>query len=452
MVNRMKIERNQLLSVLSEALDCVEKEVLGVADHHAKRVAYLCLKMGEHMGMSEEELSDLAVGALMHDNALNQYRNNYEKGAVKPGASGRDHCIAGEENLQLIPGCKAMRGFVLYHHENADGSGPFGKKEAEIPLGAQLVQIANVVDSKFSLGKADRIIFEDIRNYISENENRLFGKQVSECFLDIFTRECFAELSDENIEQLKLEVPPVWITLTKEGIDGIYSLADLFARIIDYKSPFTKNHSEGIAKKAEKMARYYQYDEETTAKLYLAGALHDIGKLLVDRDILEKPGRLEEQEYKHIQTHAYETFRLLSKVTGLKEVTEWASYHHEKLNGTGYPFGKKAEELNKQERLLACLDIYQALTEERPYKAGMTHAKAVSILKEMAGKQELDDAIVSDIEQVFSGGQQTGEQEQEKTALFQCRVCGYIYEGDTIPDGFCCPVCGQPETVFLRVL
>ena len=204
-----------------------------------------------------------------------------------------------------------------------------------------------------------------------------------------------------------------------------------------------------MAEKAERMARYYGWEEATAEQLYCAGALHDIGKLMVDRDVLEKPGKLDQKEYQHIQSHAYETFRLLSKLEGLGPITRWASQHHEKLNGTGYPLGLFASQLDEKSRLLACLDIYQALTEDRPYKAGMSHQKAMSILRELAEKGDLDRQITQDIDFVFHGSESASG--DIPTALFQCPVCGHIYEGDTMPQPYNCPVCGQPETAFLRL-
>lgn len=438
----MNIERNQLLTVLSEALDCVEKEVFGITDHHAKRVAWLCIRMGRKAGMSEEEISDVAVAALLHDNALNEYRMDYENGVLKEGATGREHCAAGEENLHLIPGCENLRGFVLYHHECADGSGAFGKKAEETPLGAQLVHIADEIDLEFSLGRCREEDYEKISAYIKEKTGTSFSKQAAELFLACLTKEVLEPVSDVNIEELVLNMKPIVITAHK-------GIAELFARIIDYKSPFTKDHSTGIAKKAEIMAEYYGYDAQKTEKLYMAGGLHDIGKLFVDIEVLEKPGRLDEEEYHHIQSHAYETYRLLSKIDGFEEIRDMASYHHEKLNGKGYPFGKQAEEMSQEMRLLACLDIYQALTEDRPYKSGMSHAKAIGILLELAEKGELDKDIILEIDKVFGDG--ASVEETEKTALFQCPVCGHIYEGDVVPMGYVCPVCGQPEHKFYRI-
>ena len=100
-------------------------------------------------------------------------------------------------------------------------------------------------------------------------------------------------------------------------------------------------------------------------------------------------------------------------------------------------------------RLLACLDIYQALTEDRPYKAGMTHAKAISILRELCDKGELDLSLTEAIDKVF--GAENKLEEYAKEALFQCPACGFIYEGDVVPKGYECPVCGQPEHRFYRI-
>ena len=181
----------------------------------------------------------------------------------------------------------------------------------------------------------------------------------------------------------------------------LMDFAGVFARIVDYKSHFTKTHSIGIAQKAYDMALFYQTDQELAARLFFAGALHDIGKLVVDRDILEKPDKLDNAEYKHIQTHVYYTYKILSDIPGLEEITKWATYHHEKLDGTGYPFALSAEGLGKWERMMACLDIYQALTEERPYKKGMTHEETIQILTTMAENGKLDLQIIQDIDQKY---------------------------------------------------
>lgn len=136
----------------------------------------------------------------------------------------------------------------------------------------------------------------------------------------------------------------------------------------------------------------------------MAGALHDIGKMAIGNDILEKPGRLTEEEFSRMKNHAGYTYMILSEVKDFDEVRDWAALHHEKLDGTGYPFGKKAEELNEPERLMACVDIYQALTEARPYKLGMSHDKACSILEDMVQKGWIDAAVTDKLRSCFEVG------------------------------------------------
>ena len=178
-------------------------------------------------------------------------------------------------------------------------------------------------------------------------------------------------------------------------------LADFFAHIIDYKSPFTSTHSIGVASKAEQLTRYMGFDEKTAQKMYLAGALHDIGKVAIGNEILEKPGKLTANEYATMKHHAAYTYYILSEIDDFDEIRDWAAFHHERLDGTGYPFGKTAAELNTQERIMACADIYQALTESRPYKEGMSHEKAYGILRDMAEKGWIDSDIVGEIDACF---------------------------------------------------
>jgi HD-GYP domain-containing protein (c-di-GMP phosphodiesterase class II) len=117
--------------------------------------------------------------------------------------------------------------------------------------------------------------------------------------------------------------------------------------------------------------------------------------------VLEKPARLTDEEYVYIQNHAWYSYQILSQVRGFEDVCRWASFHHEKLDGTGYPFGKMGYELNGLERLMGCIDIYQALVEDRPYKAGYDHAKAIGIMRSMACSNKIDGSIVSDVDERF---------------------------------------------------
>lgn len=123
--------------------------------------------------------------------------------------------------------------------------------------------------------------------------------------------------------------------------------------------------------------------------------------MAVGNEILEKPDKLTDDEFSKMKNHAGYTYLILSEVNDFEEIRDWAAFHHEKLNGKGYPFGKTAAELNEPERMMACVDIYQALTEDRPYKKGLSHEKTCDILDDMAQKDFIDSDISKIIRECF---------------------------------------------------
>ncbi len=119
--------------------------------------------------------------------------------------------------------------------------------------------------------------------------------------------------------------------------------------------------------------------------MYVAGRLHDLGKLAVNDRILEKDGKLEPNEFAVIKSHTYYTARLMENIPEFSTIREWASYHHERLDGKGYPFGLGAAELNLGARIMAVADVFTAIKEDRPYRDGKTDDAAIKVLRSMAG-------------------------------------------------------------------
>lgn len=397
----MQIYRNGLLYALSYALDCIETELLNVKTDHGKWVAYMSVLMGKEMGMSNFELLDLAACATLHDNALTQYILEERLGKGHPGKTHlENHCSLGEKNLKDFPFHTNMSGTILYHHENADGSGYFGKKVDETPVTAQLIHLADALDVKMHLQDISAQKYQKALDYLQDKEGILFSSQVVTCFCKAFPLERYLSVKDSSIDtMLEMEIPE---QAEEINFEDIKKMMDLFGKIVDYKSPFTRNHSEQIARKTWIMADFYHYSQTQKERLYIAGALHDIGKMAVNNDVLEKPDKLSEQEFAKMKNHAWYTHYILSKIKGFEDITKWASNHHEKLNGKGYPFGLNASELDQKDRLLACIDIYQALSEDRPYKPGMTHKKCMEIMNNMVESGFIDAQITADINQVFA--------------------------------------------------
>lgn len=399
----MEIDIIGLLSAFSFALDCVEAELIHVTSNHGKRVAYMSVCMAEKMGVSDDALRDLAACALLHDNALTQYINEefysdisnidtlkVSSDDITPRQLGM-HCIYGEKNLEKYPFKTGVKDVILYHHEEADGSGLFEKKWTEVPLFARIIHFSDMLDAFCKAQKFDEDVFNKAVHFIEKNKDKRFDSEVTKMFFDAFDKEEFSRLGDEHIEEYFWEKVPCEKSFYSFNV--LKDLADLFAKIIDYKSEFTSRHSLGVARTASKISEIMGYDKVICDKMYLAGTLHDVGKIAIGNEILEKPARLTDEEFAKMKNHAGYTYMILSKVDGFEEIRDIAAFHHERLDGSGYPFGKRADELTTLQRIMACADIYQALTEKRPYKDGMDHDKACEILKDMADKNWIDKNI-----------------------------------------------------------
>ena len=395
----MKVHMNELIQSIATALDIVENELLGASTYHGKRIAVLCSLMGKELGMTDSEIKAVTTSALFHDNALTEYilymhENN------EPEMNLKLHCEYGQRNLEKIPLDFDVDGLVLYHHEEADGKGPFGKKEGEIPLGAALIAIADTIDVENHLQRLSVSDIPVIRKIAEDDSGKRFTKTAVEAFLAIFNEDVLESLRDENIVNTAEKMLPEWQSEV-EG-DSMLHIASLTAGIIDFKSPFTRKHSVQIANRAWVMGGYYGFDPEKRAKVYLAASLHDLGKLATPNKILDKPDKLTDEEFGVIKSHVKGTYDMLSGITGFEEICHWASSHHEKLDGSGYHFGIGDEDLDFVDRLLACTDIYQAVSEERPYHARRSHEETMPILWSMAEKGFIDKEIVNDFDTVMA--------------------------------------------------
>ena len=230
-------------------------------------------------------------------------------------------------------------------------------------------------------------------------EGKLFSKKMVDTLVNSLSYNDILELQEHGaIAYLKKNLES---HIYDYSDDEIKKLCEFFAKIVDYKSSVTKNHSLGVADKCYKMAKYYGFDDDKAIRFYFAGAFHDIGKLVINNDILEKPGKLTTSEFEHIKNHAKATEMILSSISGIEDITRWASRHHEKLDGTGYNSKIMGCDLSFEDRLLACIDIYQALTEKRSYKGTFAHDESIGIMREMANDNKIDGKIVSDIDNYF---------------------------------------------------
>jgi HD-GYP domain-containing protein (c-di-GMP phosphodiesterase class II) len=396
----MIIRMDKLIKAIGAALDLVEGELLGATTHHGKRVAALAVAVGRRLGMEEEARLPLATCALLHDNALTEYILSERMGEAQ-GQMMRLHCEYGQRNVDSLMFKSGVSGFVLYHHERPDGQGPFGKGEGEIPLEAELICAADTFDVIHHLEQVQPAELPRLHQELQDGIGAEYSHRTATAMIQVLNEDMLRSLkNDRIIETAETFIPPWFIDIEDHVL---FNLAKFISHIIDDKSVFTRRHSSQIANKAWLLGGYYGYDQCLRAQFFLAAALHDIGKLAIPEAILEKPEKLDPREFAIIKSHVVKTGELLEGIDGFEDIREWAVNHHEKLDGSGYPAGKKAEGLDFNSRLLACIDIYQAVSEERPYHPGRSHQESIKILYEMADKGGLDSAIVRDLDKALAG-------------------------------------------------
>jgi len=395
---------NEFLRAVANSLDAIEIDIFGMPTNHSKRIAYISVKIAIEIGLTNEEIFDLACLAILHDNGASmKILHDNLRGTLKEKIniieSKKEHCIIGDENLKNFPFLTGPQNIILYHHEKYDGSGFFGLSKDEIPIFAQIIALSDTLDLNFDMRyPSNKSVITD---FIHEHRNTVFSPALSDVFLKVCDfHEFWEALSDNNIDNSLKEIIPIYNT--QLNFNEIRTITTTLSKIIDSKSEYTQTHSSGLSDKLKKMAEFYKMDSEMTFKLLIATDLHDLGKLVISNALLDKPGKLSKEEFEEIKKHPKITKICLQDIKGFEDITKWASNHHEKLDGSGYPEGLISENLDFNSRLIACLDIYQALREERPYRASMDHNKSMEILNSMVELGQLDHIIVNDINCVFS--------------------------------------------------
>ena len=187
----------------------------------------------------------------------------------------------------------------------------------------------------------------------------------------------------------------------------VNDLKELFAgtvtaivEALDAKDSYTLGRSRRVTFYAVKMAKALHLSETTTGKIELAGLLHDIGMIGVSDDILAKVEKLTEDEYAEIKKHVQHSVRILDDIKQLSDVVEIIKYHHEFYDGTGYPFGKKGEEIPIGARIIAIADAFDSMVTPKVYRQQVVPAEALAKIKAATGTQ-FDPHIVECFEQIL---------------------------------------------------
>lgn len=170
----------------------------------------------------------------------------------------------------------------------------------------------------------------------------------------------------------------------------MFDLVASIANIVDMMSAAVGSHHMQVAYLAYRLSEELSLSNDKRFELFIAAYLHDLGKLAIPSEILEKRDALTEDECFIMRSHVYHTYQALEPVDVLRAVSSWGSLHQERLNGTGYPFGLMADDLPLGSRIMAVADVFTALTEDRPYRKGMIPENTTAVLQVMVEADELD--------------------------------------------------------------
>ena len=421
---------SELIGALSHALDITE----GQAEGHCVRSCWIGMHVGRAMGLPDETLWELYYTLLLKDlgcssNAARicelyltddlSFKHDFKtvNGSLPKvlkfvightglgaGLTERFKAIAqivqhGDEIAQELIQTRCTRGadiarqlrfgngvaagiHSLDEHWNGGGRPERLKGEA-IPVLSRIALLAQVVDVFNVSDGADAACWE-----VEDRCGSWFDPAVVSAFRRCAADPAFWEqLSAPSLEAAVFALEPgrFVVPLDEDYLDEI---AIAFGQVVDAKSPYTAGHSARVALYTEGIAAELGLDEQRRRWLRRAALLHDMGKLGVSNAVLDKPGKLDEDEWAAVKRHAQYTESILSRIDAFGELAQVAGAHHERLDGRGYPRGLQAAEISLETRIITTADIFDAITAERPYRGAVPVAKTLAIMRE-----EVDKAI-----------------------------------------------------------
>ena len=436
-----KIRLAELIGALSHALDLTGGQDPG----HCIRTAHIGSAVGRKLGLSEEAQHDLYYTLMLKDlgcsaNAMRmcelfdtddtRFKRDFKRvdgslpslliqvfrhagsrrslvgrfaaivAALRRGRHATElvaiRCQRGAEIARQMRFSAAVAEGIRDLDEHYDGSGrPAGLKAEAINLSARIALAAQLLDV-FNTRSGP----EAARAEIRKRRGRWLDPKVADALLDVTAEEDFwLELAAPDLEMNVLAAEPGQkIILADE--DYLDDIVEGFARVIDAKSPYTAGHSERVAEFTVEIARQLGLTEGEQRTLRRAALLHDIGKLGVSGRILNKPGKLDAQEWQEMRDHAAHSERILSRIPAFAELATIGGAHHERLDGKGYPRGLKGDEISFATRIVATADVFDALTASRPYRAPIPTDKALAMIRASQGEHH-DPVCIDALERVL---------------------------------------------------
>ncbi len=387
------IDLGQAVQALTDMLDLVGVEHAC----HGKRVGLMALSCGRALGMEEPELGDLFHAGLLHDCGVSSTQTHHYLVTELDWKDADEHCVTGSGLLSRFVPLAHLAPVIRYHHTHWDALTTLDLPEP-VARWANLIYLVDRADALMApfYERPDFLLARySVRKQINALRATFFDPELVDLFMDLSNSEAFwLALETRHLIRFMWERAEIGRLIPVSFMD-LKQLALIFAQIVDAKSPYTMEHSLATARLARFLAERAGLPPETCEKIEVAGLLHDLGKLQVPDEILEKPGSLTGEERAIIQRHSFETYQILRGIQGLEDITLWAASHHETLDGQGYPFHRSGAELTLEMRIIAVADVFQAMAQRRPYRNPLPPQQILDILQTFVQHRRLDEAVVS---------------------------------------------------------
>ena len=383
MFSEIEIPVGDFVSAISYAVDL---SVPSLNNHH-QRVAYVSWRIAQEMGLASHAVQDIVLASRLHDIGAFSRRELLDlQDFEAQGQEFNAHALLGYKLLKDFKPLNKAALLIKSHHTCYD------RTRNDIPLGSYIMFLADRVS----------VLFEKDREILGQSSEIITRITTSREVFHPFAFSAFERLAQREYFWVEASCPALCTSEVKKvklstelvDLDTFRSYAKLLAQIIDFRSSFTATHSSGVAAVASELTRIAGFSEYDSSVMKITGFLHDLGKITVPSEILEKEGALSEEEFNAIRKHTYYTYVILNSIKGMENIAKLAAYHHERQNGCGYPFHVDREEFSTLPQIMAVADVLTALSEDRPYRSGMNHKQALEALFRMAEKGGIDKNIV----------------------------------------------------------
>lgn len=359
---------------------------------HHRRTAVIAYHLGCQLQLNQEQMVNLVVAAALHDiGALSiQERDTLVQEDVD---NPFPHCRMGYKMLSTFDVFGEIAQIIKHHHIRFDEAPTY---DDQILFQSYIIHLADRVDIYIS---PDTFILNQkkkVSEAILQRRGTIFHPEVCDAFAEVATADIFwIEVNNMSIEELFRKIH--FGSFNELSREQTRQFALMISRIIDFRSEFTAAHSYSVAQLASSIGSLLGLSEDICFKLMIAGLFHDIGKIGIDTGYLEKDGPLTEEEYNQVKLHSYYTGQILKELSSSDwfcDVVDWAQNHHEKLDGSGYPYALLGDFISTGTRIIAYADILTALMEDRPYRKGLSVDVSLDIVKKEFA-EKIDSKIFS---------------------------------------------------------